>query len=271
MRRISGQNRAGRAPPIFFASAAAFKEISMASSISLGRAFLAVAAALCLEKPATAQIFGRETADVVLAKEQRTPGVTWSKESTLTDAGLVLSKTGEFWLQSPRVSAGLAWRPPTRATVTVPVHADDAKEFPQSMRAYVRFGCDGAHWSTWQVMAESKAEGDGVQSYQCTLGVPSVARERYTALRYKWYETHPNWSSDEDALCRWIAQEEPRFFEKELPLIGYVQFRLEDYSGARDVTLTKLTARASWGVGGRHTVPKQGKPDCNKKRSFVGP
>jgi hypothetical protein len=234
------------------------------------RTLLAIVAVLCLSVPAGAVIDWSETKDFVLLKDKRTPGVTWSRESMLTDSGLVVSNAGEFWLQTGKVPAGLAWRPPTAAEVTLSIHVKDTKDLPPSLVAYVRYGCDGIHWSTWAVMSETKARAGAVQSYRASLRVPSVAKERYHALHSKWEQTEPDWSSDEDALCRWIARERPQFFEKELPLIGYLQFRLEDSSGARAVTITKLAATVSWGVGGLHNVPRKGKADYGKKWSFEG-
>ena len=72
----------------------------------------------------------------------------------------------------------------------------------------------------------------------------------------KWWKTNPNWSSDEDALCRWIAANAPRFFEKNIPFIGYVQIRLESLDPPEKLTMEKLAIAYSWGVGGIHSIPK---------------
>src|SRR5207244_3506693 len=106
-------------------------------------------------------------------------------------------------------------------------------------------------------------------SYRGELRIPAVARERYSALQEKWRATKPLWSCDEDALCRWIAKHEPKFFEKEIPLLGYLQFRIEDYSGDRDLTIRKLVVDTSWAVSGLHSIPSNNvKPDYSKKWWF---
>lgn len=232
------------------------------------RYLIAVAMTFVALMAGRAGSLGWEKAPFVFAKEKRSAASTWSKESTLTDEGLVPSKVGEFWLQTDKMPAGKAWRPPTAAHVSLSI---DAMNIPNTLNVFVRYGCDGTHWSTWQIMAESKAKDDSkLPSYECKLQIPSVAQARFTELYYAWLKTKPNWSSDKDALCRWIAQEHPRFFEKEIPVIGYLQFRLEDYNGNRSMLLRKLVVDASWGVGGLHSVPKQGKPDYSKKWWFEG-
>jgi hypothetical protein len=63
------------------------------------------------------------------------------------------------------------------------------------------------------------------------------------------------WKSDEDAAVRWILDKQPDFFARQLPFIGYVQFRYEDgfYGGQR---ITSFKADASCGIGGIHSAPK---------------
>src|SRR5262245_52181274 len=232
------------------------------------RILIAVVMTFLTSMAARAGILGGEKAEIVLIKEKRSAGVTWSKESKLADDGLVPSNVGEFWLQTDKIPAGYAWRPPTAAHVSLSI---DAKNIPNTLHVFVRYGCDGKHWSTWQVMSEPQAKGDSkLPSYECKLQIPSVAQARLIELGYERRKTKPNWTSDTDALCRWIAQEHPQFFDKEIPVLGYLQFRLEDFNGNRTMVLRKLLADASWGVGGFHAVPKKGEPDYSKKWWFEG-
>lgn len=58
----------------------------------------------------------------------------------------------------------------------------------------------------------------------------------------------PVWSSDEHELCIWITRQDPDFFAREFPFIGYVQVRLEVET--RGLQLKSLKVNISAAVGG---------------------
>jgi hypothetical protein len=71
------------------------------------------------------------------------------------------------------------------------------------------------------------------------------------------------WRSDEEAAVRWILQKQPDFFEKNLPFVGYVQFRMEG-SMPGSQRIKKIRMQLDWMVGGLHALPKN--PDDEKNR-----
>jgi hypothetical protein len=96
------------------------------------------------------------------------------------------------------------------------------------------------------------------------ITLPDVASHKYNELMREWWKTDPDWASDEDAFCRWIAKTRPEFFESEIPFLGWVQFRLEHPALDRPFRMEKLKAEFSWGTGGLHTLPKSGKYPKNE-------
>jgi hypothetical protein len=220
---------------------------------------LVIAACGFTASVAMASILAMETTSIIFEKDKRSAeGVIWTQNATLTDAGLV-AMAGEMWVQTAKIPAGLAWRPPTAARVELSIQG----ETPKYATAYVRYGCDGMHWSTWQPLTRANNVVRG------ELRVPEVARRKYLELMDEWRQTDPVWSCDEDALCRWIAKQQPAFFEKELPFLGYLQFRIEDSSGQRPLTIARMETRAMWGVSGLQTIPRGPKPDYQKKWCFA--
>jgi len=134
----------------------------------------------------------------------------------------------------------------------------------------VRYGIDGVHWSGWRDVEKAQnANKEVLASFKHQVDVSSEAAKKYDELRAAWLKTDPNWSSDEEELCYWIAGKNPGFFESELPFIGYVQFRVKAARLASDVRMGKLSVDISWGVGGLHSIPKGArKPDYDKKWCF---
>jgi hypothetical protein len=51
------------------------------------------------------------------------------------------------------------------------------------------------------------------------------------------------WTGDQEAMVKWILHREPDFFEKQLPFVGYVQFRIET-----DRRIERIKMQAAWFV-----------------------
>ena len=75
-----------------------------------------------------------------------------------------------------------------------------------------------------------------------------MAQEAYQAKMQEWWQTKPVWTSDEHELCVWIASQDPEFFSREFPFIGYVQVRLEGET--RGLQLKSLSVKVSATVSG---------------------
>lgn len=234
------------------------------------RPFRTAVLCLLIVETGNAEIIDGNQGEILFTEIKTAPDAIWSSSFRLTKDGLSgpqpRPKTSyEVWLQSGKFPAGLAWRPPRSANVNVQVFGRASiADFP--LEGYVRYGCDGAHWSTWYHMKPAeKRPPDAIHSYTAHIWLPSVAGEEYEMLMRQWQKTDPDWPSDEDALCRWILKRKPDFFRDHVPFIGYIEIRLED-NGLRDaISITRISVATSWGVGGLHVSPKEGtKADYDK-------
>src|SRR5947209_4398745 len=137
------------------------------------RKLMALGIMFALAAPVLADILSTQHIPITFEKAKRgTEGVTWSKGTQLTDAGLVLSKSGEAWIQSAKIPAGLAWRPPTAARMSLSLEGK-ACNVSKTTAAYARYSVDGVHWSTWQPMTEAKTEKDALVTYRAELAIPA--------------------------------------------------------------------------------------------------
>jgi hypothetical protein len=215
--------------------------------------------------PAFAQFYGAPNTEVPLTKGKIPSGVTWSAAFKLTSDGLqqLPDKAADIWIQTDKIPVGMRWRPPASVTVSLSICGEGVKDSPDY--AYVRFGCDGVHWSTWYPMRPSeKLAPNCLATYTCDLGLPSVAMEKCYDLEKEWKETNPDWKDDTDAFCRWIAKNHAGFFEHEIPLLGYVQLRVESFSGLSRKWMKFVIGR-EWSVSGLYHSPKDPKQADSKK------
>ena len=195
-----------------------------------------------------------------------TPGVTWAPALHPRIAGLELllppNTMSTFWWQSPPMPTRPSWRPPTGVKIDVTLIGlettlDDRSTTSDTTftydHAFVRYGADRVHWSSWIV---AKADGPTLTSsrFDTWIQVPAVAREQYEALMQEWWRTNPSWSSDEDEFCRWLAVHHRDVFDHDIPLLGYVQVRVE--GSARSLRVGGMTVDQSSAVGGLQSLPR---------------
>jgi hypothetical protein len=215
--------------------------------------FIAVIGLLLLSAfTAPAGIFFSETVKIQFAPGKVPDEVTWSSSVSLKDGGLYSEKlpsymSSEVWVQSQPISAGMSWRPPTSATVRLEVEAG-AEDFTY-LHAYFRYSCDRVHWSTWYNLQPLKPQqGNAASVYESSLSIPRMAQRQYQAKMQEWFNTNPAWSSDEHELSLWIINQDPDFFARELPFIGYVQVRIEGET--KGLQLKSLSVKMSSAVSG---------------------
>lgn len=201
---------------------------------------------------AQGQLFSTDTAQIQFGPTKVPDGVTWSPSVSLREGGLSAEKlppnmASEVWVQSQPISAGMSWRPPMSATIRLEVEAG-AEDFTY-LQAYFRYGCDRVHWSTWYNLRSLKRQ-DGIAAsvYESNLAIPRMAQAAYYAKMQEWWKTNPPWSSDEHELCVWIISQDPDFFSREFPFIGYVQVRIEGET--RGLQLKSLSIKVSSAVSG---------------------
>ena len=188
-----------------------------------------------------------------------TNGLGWDGEAASSRDG---------WIQTIPLALGLSWRTPYAVSVRVSIHPKPSefvlnsgqKSTPYAGDVYVRYSPDLQHWSSWQALQTSEPQSNAEKQnpgrhFSGTVRVPYSERDQYGKLISEYARLDVPWKSDEDAAVRWILEKEPEFFAKQLPFIGYVQFRYEGgfYGGQR---IQSLKADVSYGMGGLHSPPK---------------
>lgn len=190
-------------------------------------------------------------------------GIGWDGECTSQREG---------WIQTTPLAVGLSWRPASQISVCVSTYpgitaltrSNGEKYTPYlGNPIFVRYSPDLQHWSTWQVLQAKEpliptdVKNSG-RHYIVGLCVPNIERENYSRLISEYAKLDVPWKSNEDAAVRWILKKEPEFFNKQLPFIGYIQFRYEGpfYGGQR---ITSFKADASYAISGMHQPPRDNK------------
>lgn len=188
-----------------------------------------------------------------------TNGLGWDEENASSRDG---------WIQTIPLALGVSWRPPYAVSVRVSIHPkltefalnSGQKSPPYSGNVYVRYSSDLQHWSTWHVLQpcepQSSAEKQNPgRHFSGAMRIPFVEREEYSRLISEYSRLDVPWKSDEDATVRWIIENNPDFFVRQLPFMGYIQFRYEAgfHGGQR---ITSLKADVLYGMSGIHSAPK---------------
>jgi hypothetical protein len=208
---------------------------------------------------AWASIEGHSTFSADLVKDkQAAKKMTWAEpEHFRVDAkGLGWGKKGdggsrEFSLQTEPLGLGLSWRPTTYASITATLAGDFN---PGDL--YVRYSADRKHWTTWQCLHR-----DGTQPhvFQGLVSVPNRERNRYDELRMTFRRSKDVvWCCDEEAFAQELTKDDPAFFQKSTPFVGYVQFLYETRLRAGD-RIESINIGAVWSVGGKSVLPKDPK------------
>jgi hypothetical protein len=87
------------------------------------------------------------------------------------------------------------------------------------------------------------------------VAVPGVQRAVYQERLQQYGRLEVPWVSDEEAAVRWIVEQEPDFFEHNLPFVGYIEVLHEGsfYGGQR---LESMVVEVTCAVSGLH-VPAE--------------
>jgi hypothetical protein len=110
-------------------------------------------------------------------------------------------------------------------------------------------------------------DGIAASVYESYLSIPRMAQGPYVAKMQEWWKTNPSWSSDEHELCVWITTQDPDFFSREFPFIGYVQVRIEGET--RGLQLKSLSIKVSSAVSGLTSLSKgRGRSTTGEKWFF---
>ncbi|MDZ4820960.1 MAG: hypothetical protein SGJ20_18500 [Planctomycetota bacterium] len=183
-------------------------------------------------------------------------GFGWDGEKTTYRDG---------WIETEPLAIGRSWIPPQNAGIRITLQTNYPADVATGQKSaifytpsiYVRYSADRVHWSDWQPTDKKEdPRNPGTPLYTTRIGLARRASETYHAKLEEWSRRDDiDWGSDEDAFCRWLVKQDPEFFAKERPFIGYVQFLIEDsFKGSQ--RLTRFDAGVYWSVSGLHQNPK---------------
>jgi hypothetical protein len=198
-----------------------------------------------------AQISNTDSTTIEFAGGRLPEGTRYSTAFETIDSGLVTKPTAphtvwNVWFESPPLSAGMSWRPPTSTHVKLIVTG--LKSEGGDLRAFFRYSCDRVHWSTWYNMTPESNTKAAASLYHGAVSLPRASREKYDSLMREWQKTDPDTWEDEHEFCVWLAKHHPDFFATAIPLIGYVQVRVEGQ--ARRMQVGGMKIDQSWSVSG---------------------
>lgn len=182
----------------------------------------------------------------------------------------------EGWIQTKPIATGLWWRPATSISLRVEISpapapitlANGQTHVPWGGLVYARYSADRQHWSDWQALEwkaeKSPAPAEPVAaektpapplSFAGTLAVPQLVREPYVKYLESYARMDVPWTSDEEALCRWIITQDRDFFARTIPFVGYVELLFEHgFHGNRRIR--SLRVDLSFGMSGMSAIPR---------------
>lgn len=189
----------------------------------------------------------------------------------------------EGWIETEPLAIGTGWRPAQGAGVRIKlqtnypvivVNGPNSKSF-YAPSVYVRYSADRVHWSDWQPVNSSEdPRAPGTVIHATHVGVARRARRVYDAKLWEWSRRDDvDWGSDEHGFCDWLVKQDPDYFAKERPFVGYVQFLLEKSFNGRQ-RLTRFEADVNWSIGGIEQAAKvdavQPRPERSRSWNFRG-
>jgi hypothetical protein len=238
---------------------------------------------IILGSNAYAVILGMEEIKINFTdKDDAKRKATWSEPDKINITKNGLGWDGEqnasrdSWIETIPLAVGLSWRPAQSANITVEIEPEvksitlpNGRTYTPSIGGmFVRYSPDGKHWSSWQAMNYPRLQGLVVtkRKYTAFVNIPQREREKYISCMKKYWKLDVPWVSDEEALVKWILRQDPKFFSKHIPFVGYLQFLYENSlpGGQR---ITKFHATAGFGLGGMHQSPKD--KNVYKKRGNI--
>lgn len=155
---------------------------------------------------------------------------------------------GDWWIETKPMAIGLYWRPTASARITVKIMGEGKTEGPPQLTVYARYSSDFKHWSSWQMLS-----GDEKQTapwlFKGDMSVPNRERQKYENY-LKTYQDGDNYNSaGEEALAQWILHREPKFFEQNMPIVGYIEFLFEGPTTG-PWRIKRFEAEVVWGISG---------------------
>jgi hypothetical protein len=173
-----------------------------------------------------------------------------------------------------RVAVGWSWRPVCSVWIRAEIEPAGEFKFRGSSitwpagQLFARYSPDGMNWSSWNHlnMEKPKDRKKPKQAYRGTLRIPYKEQKAYRKLLREYSRMDVPWGSDEEAAVKWILRKEPRFFQKSLPFVGYVQFLFEA-SLRGEQRIKRIRFSLSYAASGMHMPPR----DKGARKRHRGP
>jgi hypothetical protein len=188
------------------------------------------------------------------------PGASHSPGLSITKNGLRQDETAiqfhDLWVQSQTFAFGSGVGSPRSVYLLLTLTGNfiEPTTFPRT--CFFRFSADGRHWTSWQAFADEgqsdSADIRKTRRYKAVATVSQTQREKFEEYRVKWKQRPESKGSDnEQLISAWIIKQDPTFFERYIPFVGFVQVRIEGTSWPKDRTVMKeAILRMDWGFGG---------------------
>jgi hypothetical protein len=171
------------------------------------------------------------------------------------DGDPAASRDGWIQLVEP-IAVGFPGWAPSSVSVQVRVIREsartrDGEPVLSHELVFARYGPDGVHWSSWQRLDRKDGAHGG------TLTVPRPEREAWERLRSRRLRiVRAAGRLDDEVLVRRALEEDPRFLERAIPFIGYVQL-LHQASYRGGERIRRLEGRLTWCVPGPVRWPEK--------------
>lgn len=248
------------------------------------KTYLLFIAAFAMVAAAQAAIMVNDefTIDMADSNSVSEHGLVWMPHDKVkqTGQGLIFeypspNASVDFYLLTKAYPIGLSWRPTYSANLGVEltplgkeIKHNKMTLHPSFYTVYVRYSPDMKNWSSWHALQDKHKDWQqrneaGKYQYNTRLQIPRKERKEYNDYYTQYMKMDVPWQSDEEAAVKWILSQDPEFFNKHIPFIGYIQFLCETSIRANQ-PLTEMKLSISWGVGGLHSPPKDKSIDQNR-------
>lgn len=228
------------------------------------------------QTPAIASIIGQNTLDLDFVNDTAiATKVRWDNQQP-SNQKLTLNKDGLSYdgekntMVNVKIETlqpfaiGISWRPTSFATIEVEIlpprqryaTPGNSRYLPPPGNLFVRYSPDTKHWSSWQLIESVSTDNkdSAPWKFRGQIGIPQKDYQPYLDLLYEYQRLDVPWKSDEEAAVKWILKRDPRFFAKQIPFMGYLQFLFEtSLYGGQNIKSIKINA--TYGVSGLHIPP----------------
>jgi len=185
----------------------------------------------------------------------RVAALTAPAEQGLPDAATrspaSVSMRGNSALETDPFHVGMDKRPLAACTVYATLGKPEAMNGGY-FRLFVRYSADGSLWTDWRALEMERDDAGKfdrhakIANYRGLLCVPQTQRIEYNRYFSEWGRFR---GDNADEYWEYLEEQHPDVLAREIPLIRYVQGRVE-HTGCEPAVLSTLSFGTSWIVSG---------------------